>query len=104
MPEASAPNTKYFIAASAEFGLLESLVQAHLTWLAVLALIFALIGAYYYLRVVMLMYFQEPEDAHTAPIRISKDMLVAISVNGIAALVLGVLPSALIDLCRISVG
>lgn len=88
----------------AKLGLLESLVEAHLTWLAVLALIFALIGAYYYLRVVMLMYFQEPEEAHTAPIRVSKDMLIAISVNGVAALVLGVLPSALIDLCRISVG
>ena len=44
----------------AKFGLLEALVEAHLVWLAALALLFAIIGAYYYLRVVMLMYFEEP--------------------------------------------
>jgi len=89
----------------AKLGLLEALVQAHLVWLAVLALIFALIGAYYYLRVVMLMYFEEPtEVAAKHTIVISPNMLVAISLNGGAALVLGVLPSFFIDLCRISVG
>lgn len=89
----------------AKLGLLEALIQAHYVWLAVLALVFALIGAYYYLRVVMLMYFEEPTDAAAAmPIRMSSDVLVAVSVNGIAALVLGVLPSFFIDLCRISVG
>jgi NADH-quinone oxidoreductase subunit N len=89
----------------AKLGLLEALVHAHYVWLATLALIFALIGAYYYLRVVMLMYFEEPtESTATMPIRMSSDVLVAVSVNGIAALVLGVLPSFFIDLCRISVG
>lgn len=89
----------------AKLGLLEALVQANLVWLAVLALIFALIGAYYYLRVVMLMYFEEPApEWENKPIVISKDMLVAISINGAAALFLGLLPSFFIDLCRISVG
>lgn len=89
----------------AKLGLLQALVQANLVWLAVLALVFALIGAYYYLRVVMLMYFEEPtESAANTPIVISSDMLVAISLNGAAALVLGLLPSFFIDLCRISVG
>lgn len=89
----------------AKLGLLEALVQANYTWLAVLSLIFALIGVYYYLRVVMLMYFEEPkEDVSGSQIVMSPTMLAAISVNGGAALVLGLLPSALIDLCRISVG
>jgi len=89
----------------AKFGLLKALVQANLVWLAVLALIFALIGAYYYLRVVMLMYFEEPIDtANSQPIVISSDMLIAISINGGATLFLGLLPSAFIDLCRITVG
>lgn len=89
----------------AKLGLLEALMQANYVWLAVLSLIFALIGAYYYLRVVMLMYFEEPTpEAARHPIVISKDMMVAVSINGAAALVLGLLPSFFIDLCRISVG
>lgn len=99
---AGVPPTVGFIA---KLGLLESLVEAHLVWLAVLTLIFALIGAYYYLRVVMLMYFEEPlADAGPKNISVSKDMMVAISLNGSAALLLGLLPSFFIDLCRISVG
>lgn len=89
----------------AKLGLLEALVQAHYVWLAVLALIFALIGVYYYLRVVMLMYFEEPLEAvANQPIVISSDMMAAISLNGIAALLLGLLPSFFIDICRLSVG
>jgi NADH-quinone oxidoreductase subunit N len=89
----------------AKLGLLEALVEAKLVWLAVLAVVFSLIGVYYYLRVVMLMYFEEPEDGRASlPINVSPDLQIAISVNGIAALLLGLLPSFFIDLCRISVG
>jgi NADH-quinone oxidoreductase subunit N len=87
----------------AKLGLLEALVEAHLVWLAAFALLFAIIGAYYYLRIVMLMYFEEPTAIDRAKlIKLSPDMLIAISINGIAALVLGLLPSTFIDLCRIS--
>lgn len=89
----------------AKLGLLEALVQANYVWLAVLALVFALVGAYYYLRVVMLMYFEEPaEEVANTTIVVSPNMMVAISLNGAAALLLGLLPSFFIDLCRISVG
>lgn len=89
----------------AKLGLLEALVQAKLVWLAVLTLIFALIGAYYYLRVVMLMYFEEPAEGSAAtPVLVSRETMAFISINGAAALVLGLLPSFFIDLCRISVG
>jgi NADH-quinone oxidoreductase subunit N len=89
----------------AKLGLLEALVAAHYVWLASFALLFAIIGAYYYLRVVMLMYFEEPrgDQVGASHIEISPGILAAISVNGIAALGLGLLPSALIDICRISV-
>jgi NADH-quinone oxidoreductase subunit N len=87
----------------AKLGLLEALVEAHLVWLAAIALLFAIIGAYYYLRIVMLMYFEEPADkSHSAPIVLAPDMMIAISVNGSAALFLGLLPSTFIDLCRLS--
>lgn len=88
----------------AKLGLLEALVEAHYVWLASIALLFAIIGAYYYLRLVMLMYFEEPsETLMNTRIAIAPGIMVAISVNGIAALVLGLLPSTLIDMCRISV-
>lgn len=88
----------------AKLGLLEALVEAHYVWLAALALVSAIIGAYYYLRVVMLMYFEEPKSNVVGTrIAISPSVMGAISVNGFAALALGLLPSSLIDLCRISV-
>lgn len=88
----------------AKLGLLQALVQAHYVWLAVLALIFAIIGAYYYLRVVMLMYFEEPKsNVAGSRIAIAPGIMAAISINGVAALALGLLPSSLIDICRISV-
>ncbi len=89
----------------AKLGLLEALVAAHYVWLAALALLFAIIGAYYYLRVVMLMYFEEPKaplvGTHLA---IPVGVMTAITIHGIATLGLGLLPSALIDMCRISLG
>jgi NADH-quinone oxidoreductase subunit N len=89
----------------AKLGLLEALVAAHYVWLAALALLFAIIGAYYYLRIVMLMYFEEPRDALTGShIAIAPGIMTAITINGVAALALGLLPSSLIDMCRISLG
>lgn len=88
----------------AKLGLLEALVEAHLVWLAALALVFAIIGAYYYLRIVMLMYFEEPKEEFTGTrIAIAPGVMAAITINGVAALALGLLPSTLIDMCRISV-
>lgn len=86
----------------AKLGLLEALVEAHFVWLASFALLFSIIGAYYYLRIVMLMYFEDPHTNTRINLH-SRTALIAISVNGIAALVLGLLPSTLIDMCRISV-
>lgn len=98
---AGVPPTVGFIA---KLGLLEALIQANMTWLAVLALIFALVGAYYYLRVVMLMYFKEPAEENETPITMHADVLTAISINGGAALILGLFPSFFIDLCKITLG
>lgn len=86
----------------AKLGVLEALVHANFVWLAALALIFAVIGAYYYLAVVKTMYFEEPHDA--TPFNISKDATIAVSINCLAVLVLGIFPTALIDLCRQAFG
>jgi NADH-quinone oxidoreductase subunit N len=89
----------------AKLGLLQALVEAHYVWLAALALLFAIIGAYYYLRIVLVMYFEEPRDASVENhIAIAPGIMTAITVNGVAALALGLFPSMLIDMCRISLG
>jgi NADH-quinone oxidoreductase subunit N len=66
-------------------------------WLAVIAVLFSLVAAFYYLRVVKVMYFDEPTDAR--PIVAAPEMRVALSVNGAFVLVLGIVPQYLLALC-----
>lgn len=82
----------------AKLGVLEALVQTHLVWLAAVALVFAIIGAYYYIAVVKVMYFEEP--LVETPIPLTIDAGLAISINGLAVLFLGLFPSGLINICR----
>jgi NADH-quinone oxidoreductase subunit N len=71
-----------------------------MVWLAVLAVMFSLIGAFYYLRVVKTMYFDEPApEALATPIAATQDMRVALSINGAMILVLGIVPQYLLALC-----
>ncbi len=72
-------------------------ITTGMVWLAVIALFFSLIAAYYYLRVVKVMYFEEPSDLR--PIVATQDMRVALSLNGALVLVLGILPQYLLALC-----
>lgn len=68
--------------------------------LAVIAVLFSLIGAFYYLRIVKTMYFDEPTPETAAiPILAPIDMRVALSINGILVLALGLLPQFLLQLC-----
>jgi NADH-quinone oxidoreductase subunit N len=85
----------------AKFSVLQSTVAAGQVWLAVVAVLFSLVGAFYYLRVVKLMYFDEPHD--TAPIEAHLDMSVLLSANGLAVLLLGILPGPLMQLCLYSI-
>lgn len=82
----------------AKLSVLQALVGAGLVWLAVVAVIFSLIGAFYYLRVVKMAYFDEPEgDVHPVPTGTVSSGLM--SLNGLAILVLGILPGGLMALC-----
>jgi NADH-quinone oxidoreductase subunit N len=58
------------------------------------------VGAFYYLRIVKLMYFDEPVDA--SPIEARWDARALLSVNGIALLAFGILPQQLIGLCAVA--
>ena len=79
---------------------LQAAVKAGFVWLAVVGVVAALIGAFYYLRIVKLMYFDEPSD--TAPIEARADQRMLLSANGLALLVFGILPQPLMGLCAIA--
>ncbi|MBI5658623.1 MAG: NADH-quinone oxidoreductase subunit NuoN [Nitrosomonadales bacterium] len=85
----------------AKFSVLSAAVNAGHIPLVVMAVLFSLIGAFYYLRIIKLMYFDTPES-HT-PISIQPDSGLLISVNGLAVLALGILPGTLMSVCSVSV-
>jgi NADH-quinone oxidoreductase subunit N len=64
----------------------------------VVAVIFSLIGAFYYLRVVRLMYFESPVDS--APIAPRADVRILMSANGLAVIVFGLVPGLLLAVCE----
>ena len=82
----------------AKLAVIEAVVQAGQVWLAIVAVLMSLIGAFYYLRMVKLMYFDEPSD--TAPISADMGVRVLLSINGLAALAVGLLPGWLMALCQ----
>lgn len=80
-----------------KFLVLKALVDVGLTWVAVLGLLFAVVGAFYYLRVVKVMYFDEADEK--TKLALPKSTVLIYSVHGLALLYLGLFPSALITLC-----
>jgi NADH-quinone oxidoreductase subunit N len=85
----------------AKLSVLQAVFATGQIWLALFAVLFSLIGAYYYLRIVKLMYFDEAVDKH--PIVINRSMGITLSANGLAVLVVGIWPSALMALCTYSI-
>jgi NADH-quinone oxidoreductase subunit N len=81
----------------AKLAVLQAALAAGLLWLAVLAVLLSLVGAFYYLRVVKVMYFEEPIDAR--PIEATADARAVITINGALVLVLGLVPGPLMALC-----
>ncbi|WP_077035025.1 NADH-quinone oxidoreductase subunit NuoN [Pelomonas sp. KK5] len=69
--------------------------------LAVFAVVASLVGAYYYLRVIKVMFFDEPTD--TAPLAAPADARFVMTLNGLAVLVLGVLPGGLMQMCSTAI-
>ena len=85
----------------AKFAVLEAAVNQGFVWLAVVAVLTSVVGAFYYLRIVKLMYFDDPVDAEA--IDAPGDARALLSANGLALLVLGVLPQYLMGLCTLAV-
>ena len=86
-----------FLGFWAKWYVIKEVIAIDYVWLAVLAVIFSVIGAYYYLRVVKLMYF---DRADTAPqLDADTGVRVLVSLNGLAVLALGLAPGELIRIC-----
>ena len=86
-----------FVGFWAKLAVIQAVLDVGMTWLAVLAVLFSVIGAYYYLRVVKLMYFDEPKEQPA--LQASGALRSVLSVNGLAVLLLGVFPGLLLALC-----
>ena len=82
----------------AKWFVLKEVIAAGYSWLAIVAVVFSLIGAYYYLRVIKLMYFDAP-DAACEAITAGDDVRLVFSVNGLSILLLGLLPGTLMSVC-----
>jgi NADH-quinone oxidoreductase subunit N len=81
----------------AKLSVLQAVLEAGYTWLVVLAVLLSVVGAFYYLRIVKVMYMDEPVGEITLERRAGTRWV--LSAMGIVTLVLGVLPEKLMDLC-----
>jgi NADH-quinone oxidoreductase subunit N len=81
----------------AKVQVISAVLDIGLTWLAALAVLVSVVGAYYYLRIVKLMYFDEP--VADAPVQADRAFQTVLSLNALAVLALGLFPGLLLALC-----
>jgi NADH-quinone oxidoreductase subunit N len=86
-----------FVGFWAKIAVLGAVVDVGLVWLAAVAVLLSVVAAFYYLRIIKLMYFDEPTDA--IDIQAGGTLRAVLSANGVAVLALGIFPSLLLDLC-----
>ena len=85
----------------AKLSVIQSTIAADQVWLAVVAVMFSLIGAFYYLRIVKLMYFDDARD--TSPLVADWDMRFLLSANGLAILLIGLAPQSLMAMSFLAI-
>jgi NADH-quinone oxidoreductase subunit N len=86
-----------FIGFWAKLSVLQAIVSVDLIWLAAVAVVFSVIGAYYYLRIIKLMYFDQPIDSSS--LQPGRELGVVFSTNALFILALGLFPGALMTIC-----
>ena len=90
-----------FMGFYAKFSVIQAVVGTGHIWLAIAAIFFSLIGAFYYLRVVKVMYFDEPTE--NDPIAVGAEMRLTLSLNGLAILFLGLMPESMMSACFVAI-
>ena len=87
-----------FVGFWAKLRIIQALWETSHPWLVIIAVTMSVVGAFYYLRVIKLMYFDEASESAPETVR-SFGVRFALGLNAAAVLVLGVLPAPLLDLC-----
>jgi NADH-quinone oxidoreductase subunit N len=88
-----------FVGFWAKLRIFQVLWETQHFWLVVISAGLSVIGTFYYLRVIKLMYFDAPVEGAPATQRQATGVRMVLAVNAAAALILGLLPSGLLDLC-----
>jgi len=91
-----------FVGFFAKWLVIQAVINAGLVWLAIVAVVFSVVGAFYYIRVVKLMYFDKPVT--DASIEAPVDFRAVLSLNGVMMLGLGIFSGSLIQICMSSFG
>ncbi len=78
---------------------INAVIQIDLVWLAILAVLFSVIGLFYYLRVIKVMYFDKPEEDQVITIKEALDVKILLSANSLSLILLGIMPSLLMAYC-----
>ncbi len=86
----------------AKLFVLDAVVSVDLTWVALVGVFFSIIGAFYYIRIIKLMYFDKP--INTQPLVANMDTRLTLSINGIMMIALGFFPATLIAVCVKAIG
>jgi NADH-quinone oxidoreductase subunit N len=81
----------------AKLAVLKVVVEIDMVWLALVAVFFSIIGIFYYLRVIKLMYFDDAVDDQ--PLSCGRDMQITLSTNALLVLAWGIYPAGLMSLC-----
>jgi NADH-quinone oxidoreductase subunit N len=88
----------------AKFAVIQAVLGTGQIWLAIVAVFFSLVGAFYYLRVVKVMYFDEPDESLAeTPIKVGPEMRFVLSVNGLALLFFGLMPENMMSACLFAI-
>jgi len=83
----------------AKLSVLQAVIQVDMVWLAIVAVLFSVIGLFYYLRIVKVMYFDKPMEEQTTTIKEALDVKILLSANSLSLILLGVFPSTLMAYC-----
>jgi NADH-quinone oxidoreductase subunit N len=83
----------------AKLSILQAVIQVDMLWLALVAVLFSVIGLFYYLRIIKVMYFDKPAAEQTTTIKEALDVKVLLSANSLSLILLGVFPSSLMAYC-----
>ena len=88
-----------FLGFWAKLAVLRAALQGDMLWLAIVGIVFAVVGAFYYLRIIKVMYFDEPVAGAPMP-RSDGPLRIAFSINALALLVLGIFWNPLMTWCQ----